>query len=288
MKKIDHPVFEVVVTKSGPASILNKELNEVMHSQEGPWHEANALYVEQSQLRKKLSITGEELVIFDVGLGAASNALAALVCAKELGAQSRALRVISFERDLGLLSFALEHSSRFPHFKGYEEILKTLLNDKRWSQDNISWELREGDFYDLIDHEKHKAHIIFFDPYSPKVNNDMWGAQVFKKLRAKSRESFEGGTVLYTYSRATRIRSALIKAGFYVGYGNPTGFKTETTEASTVYENLKSPVGQEWIDRYFRSDVRYPDDCDFKDRSNFDETICHYRDKLIQLNLFKK
>ena len=115
-----HPLFEIVTTTAGAVSIRNKALNEIMHNPVGPWAEANSLYIDQSKLEDRLRETSEEeLVLFDVGLGAAANALAALHCAARIPGRSRVLKLISFERDLELLRFALQNSSKFAHFSGF-------------------------------------------------------------------------------------------------------------------------------------------------------------------------
>ena len=170
---MNHPLFEIVKTTAGAISIRNKLVNEIMHNPVGPWVEANSLYISQSNLKELLSKTeAPELVVFDVGLGAAANALATLHCARSIG-NPRKLRLISFERDLELLKYALTHADRFEHFRGYEEILENFLEAKSWTDANISWELRHGDFLDLIDQEQHQADLVFYDPYSPLVNVDM-------------------------------------------------------------------------------------------------------------------
>ncbi len=79
---MSHPLFEIVTTTLGVTSIRHKIVDEIMHNPVGPWAEANALYIEQSKLGQRLAAPGEELILFDVGLGAAANALAALHCAK--------------------------------------------------------------------------------------------------------------------------------------------------------------------------------------------------------------
>src|SRR5688572_17471064 len=103
MKHQGHPLFEIVTTTAGAISIRNKQVNEIMHNPVGPWVEANALYIDQSHLRERLIEAPEEFVIFDVGLGAAANSLAALACIKSLGPKSRPVRIVSFERELELL-----------------------------------------------------------------------------------------------------------------------------------------------------------------------------------------
>lgn len=275
------PLFEVVTTTAGAVSIRNNAVNEIMHNPVGPWAEANALYIDQSNLRSLLDgASREEFVLFDVGLGAAANALSALACANSLGVNLRPLRIVSFERDLELLRFALENARHFDHFRGYEEALATLLEKHEWSEGRIRWVLREGDFLECIEREIERPHLIFFDPYSPKVNQDMWTTACFEKIRRVCREPHEGGTSLFTYSQATRIRTALLKAGFQVGYGLPTGLKEATTQAATDRSLLRSPLGPEWFERWRKSHVRYPFDCRPEDEPAVDEFIRNFQSSL--------
>ncbi len=258
---MNHPLFEIVTTTLGVVSIRNKELNEIMHNPVGPWAEANALYVTQSDLRERLmKDLDTELVIFDVGLGAAANALAALHCAKETPG-ARPLRIVSFERELELLRYALKHAAQFAHFAGFTEAIETLLDKGEWSEGKISWELRHGDFRKLIENEKYKPHLIFFDPYSSKVNREMWSVECFKSLRAKSREAADGGTMLYTYSQATPVRVAILAGGFYLGHGHASGPKEETTIAASVLSDLEKPMGATWFGRWERSHLQIPFEC---------------------------
>lgn len=273
----NHPLFEIVTTTAGAVSIRNKVVNEIMHNPVGPWVEANTLYIDQSRLRERLTDgTQSEFVIFDVGLGAAANSLAALACIFSLGEKSRPVRIVSFERDLDLLRFALEHASHFHHFTGFESILEELLEKQCWTNGKITWELRHGDFLDLITIEPHHAHLIFYDPYSPKMNEDMWTTGCFQLLREKSCDADEGGAALYTYTRATRVRVAMIAAGFFVGFGAATGLKNETTEASTDLRLLRSPVEKVWFDRWRRSHLRHPFDCKPEQIAVFDQIVEDY------------
>ncbi|MEZ4815463.1 MAG: MnmC family methyltransferase [Bdellovibrionota bacterium] len=250
-------IFEVVTTTTGATSIRNKRLNETMHNPVGPWLEANSLYIEQSSLRERLSSNlNQELVIFDVGLGAAANSLAAIHCARSLK-KHRPLRIVSFERDLDLLRFALEKSKNFEHFYGYEGAIESLLKNSVWNSDYITWELRHGDFVSLIEKESQLADIVFYDPYSPNVNTEMWTLSLFQKLKQKCRVS-EEGALLLTYSKATPVRVALLCSGFYVGAGCGTGEKDETTIAATKKDLLANPFSDRWFTRWKNSSVPYP------------------------------
>lgn len=281
---MSHPLFEVVTTTAGAISIRNKLVNEIMHNPVGPWAEANALYIEQSSLREILALGGTEpLVLFDVGLGAAANALAVLACLDGVGENSRPLHMVSFERDMELLRFALDHAAQFEHFRGYEPALEAILEKGQWQSPKLHWELRVGDFLEEVDKEHARPHLIFFDPYSPKVNQEMWGSRCFRKIRALSRAAEESGTSLYTYSQATRIRVAMIEAGFFVGKGASTGLKEETTQASTDFKLLKSPLGAHWHSRWQKSHIRYPFDCMGRDSEQaVDAAVDEYMRRISQ------
>lgn len=270
--KLKSSDFEIVTTTTGAISIRNIKVNEIMHNPVGPWVEANSLYINQSRLKERLlETTSEPLIIFDVGLGAATNAIAAMTCARK-----RPLRIVSFERDLNLLKFALLHAEKFDYFSGYEPAISDILAHGRSQSSDLLWEVRHGDFLETISNEIQRPHLIFFDPYSPRVNNDMWTMACFKKIRKKCREEHEGGTSLFTYSLATRIRVALIAAGFFVGYGKPTGEKTQTTEAATVRSMLNSPLDKMWFERWQRSDSRYPFDCNPENQAEVDKIVENY------------
>jgi tRNA U34 5-methylaminomethyl-2-thiouridine-forming methyltransferase MnmC len=262
-------LFEVVTTTTGATSIRNKKINEIMHNPVGPWLEANQLYIEQSNLKQHLLVnTDKELVIYDVGLGAAANAIATLHAIKNT---ERPVRLISFERDLELLHFALEHSKDLKYLAGYEDIIHALLNKKSWTSQNINWELHHGDFLDHIETVSHRCHLIYYDPYSPKQNESMWTTACFKKLRNKCQDQAQ----LYSYSQATTIRVALLEAGFFVGYGQPTGLKTNTTQAATRLEDLKTPLDERWLQRWKRSQTPFPIDC--KNESQLKELILNHK-----------
>lgn len=248
-------LFEIVKTTFGVTSIRNNQVNETMHAPLGPWREANELYIEQSKLKQRLEQNkDDEFVIYDVGLGAAANALAAIHCAKQ---SSRPMRLISFEIDMRLLQFAREHSEEFDHFKGYEKAIDSILVYKIWRDDNLVWELFEGDFLNCIDEVTHKCHLVFYDPYSSTQNQEMWTTDCFKKLRGKCHDD----ATFFNYSQATPVRAALLQAGFFVGYGKSIGYKEATTQAACRLEDLDQPLDERWFQRWSRSGNPLPPFC---------------------------
>jgi queuine tRNA-ribosyltransferase len=249
--------FEIVATKIGVTSIRNIDLNEIMHNPVGPIVEAQKLYIEQSRLRERLedeNIT-TPLVLFDVGLGAAGNTLAALEVLEQLSvtrSTHRKLQIISFEEDLTLLEFALANKEHFELVNKYSKTLEHLLKNHEVQSDKFSWHLKVGSFLESVNSLKFSPEIIFHDPYSPRSNPEMWSYYCFRKL-FKLAVNAATPTHLVTYSRATPVRVAMLAAGFFVGVGSSSGLKDETTEASTDYKLLREPFGARWFERWSRS-----------------------------------
>ena len=218
--------FELKRQPSGPLAVRDREFGETMHPGGGPWAEANGLYVAGAGLPTLLTGTPNPaaagpLVVFDVGLGAGANALAAIARREELarrGGSPRPLAVISFEADPEALRFALAHAGQLGYLLGHEAKVEALLRDGRWEEpEALIWEVRWGDFPRLIGEEPQRADAIFFDPFSPRVNPDMWSVPTLEATYRCRRPG--AATRLFTYSTALGVRAALLLAGFFVGAG---------------------------------------------------------------------
>ncbi len=134
----------------------------------------------------------------------------------------RNLRIVSFERELELLRFALEHADQFDHFAPFIPAIQTLLETGQWTDGHLSWELREGDFREMILKETYRPHLIYFDPYSSKKNREMWTVDCFKSMRAISRED---GTCSLLIRRRRRFGWPFWPGDFFLGKGPASGPK---------------------------------------------------------------
>ena len=250
--------FELVTLRNGSRAVRHLGHGEVMHPSVGPWKEALGLYVEQPRLAERLRQPGAPLVIHDVGLGAATNAVAALTCARELGAERRRpLEVVSFEVDLAPLRLALADPAGFPFLQPFRAAAEALMRDGVWESEGLRWRLHLGDAVPFLDGALPVADLVYFDPFSPASNPDMWTEGVLARVRRHCREDGEGALLL-TYSAATPTRVTLLLAGFFVGAGAATGTKGETTVAATRRESLASPLAERWLERWKRSSSRAP------------------------------
>ena len=249
--------FELVTLRNGARAVRHLGHGEVMHPATGPWQEAQRLYVEQPRLAERLSTPGEPLVIHDVGLGAATNAVAALTCARALGdARQRDLELVSFEVDLAPLRLALADAEGFSFLQPFREAAEALMREGQWEAPGIRWRLRLGDARGHLE-ALPRADLVFFDPFSPASNPEMWTVPVLQRVRAACREDGPGALLL-TYSAATPTRVTLLLAGFFVGAGLSTGTKGETTVGATRREALEAPLGERWLERWRRSSARAP------------------------------
>lgn len=250
--------FELVTLRNGARAVRHLVHGEVMHPSIGPWQEAQALYVAQSGLSEKLQQPGAPLCVWDVGLGAGTNAVAALTCARGLGsAQRRALQVVSFEVDLAPLRLALSDPEGFPFLQPFASAAEQLAEKNSYRSGLLRWDLHLGDAALLWQQAWEPADIVFFDPFSPSSNPGLWTPSAFAQLRTHAREEGDGCT-LFTYSAATPTRVSLLLGGFYVGVGSATGMKTETTAAATRRALLSQPLDQRWLNRWERSSSKAP------------------------------
>ena len=255
--------YRLVRLRNGACSVRALAEAETFHPGIGPAREAEALYVRQLHLPERVRETSGEFVIWDVGLGAAANALTVIRLVREgLKGKPAQLRLISFDLTTNAVAFALEHGAELGYVTGYESALAKLIeNHSTKFKDgllNIEWTLEPGNFPSLISrssrgNEAHSEkpeispHAILFDPHSPKKNPAMWTAPLFADLFR--RLDPQRPCMLATFTRSTMARVALLLGGFFVGVGHPSGLKEETTVAANRLDLLDEPLDCRWLER---------------------------------------
>jgi len=254
----DVPRFQIVTTSSGAPAVLDRTVGEVMHPVIGATAESERLYVQQSRLRERLAAAGPPLVLFDVGLGAAANALAALRAARELVGGGRRLEVVSFERELGALELAASDEGARQLGLDAPDLraARALLATGRHEEPRLVWRLVPGNLLATLPAERAEAELVFWDPFSPRHDGSLWSVAAFTALRRRCADRAS----LFTYSTATQVRSALLLAGFYVGAGDASGPKGQTTSATTHLADLAQPLDRRWLERLQRSSAPWPAD----------------------------
>ena len=275
--------YQLVQLANGEKTLFSAGYGEKMHPGLGPQAEAELLYVRQLKICERLQNHPGEFVIWDIGLGAAANAIAVLRATRDISGQ---LRLVSFDNTRAPLEFALKNSAALGYLGGYENQIAELLQERRVTFENaklsVKWDFQLGDFpawlaTEPVGRASPRAgfigspaaradacptgvvpppHAILFDAFSPAKNPAMWTLPVFENLFLALDPAQP--CALTTYSRSTLLRTTLLLAGFFVGVGHATGLKEETTIAANTLALIAEPLNLRWLERALRSDSAEP------------------------------
>ncbi|MFQ3577632.1 MAG: tRNA guanosine(34) transglycosylase Tgt [Verrucomicrobiia bacterium] len=263
--------YAVHIAREGFGSIVHRASGEIMHSRVAPMEEARRVYVEQCGLAKLLKAgSRERVVLWDVGLGAGANAMAAIECYEREapGGELASLAIVSFENDLDSLRLAFRNNDYFPYLRHSAPagLLKTgFWQSKR--HPGLSWRLEQGDFYELAERTEPRPDVIFYDLFSGKTHREAWAWPAFQLLW---RISQGRPVVLCTYTCSTASRAGFLLAGFWVAKGVPTGDKEETSvvltpeAAHASWQWLSKP----WLEKWARSTAPLPPGIEFLDQND--------------------
>jgi queuine tRNA-ribosyltransferase len=279
--------YEVHTAFEGFASIRHVSSGEIMHSRNEPMDEARALYVEQAFLSERVrvpdpALEAEPLVIWDVGLGAAANVMAAIQCyeAEARRGPVRPMRILSFENDLDSLRLAFRHAEKFTYLRHSGPAW--ILREGRWESKEfpgLTWELLEGDFLQSLDQAPVPPEVIFYDMFSSKTCWDQWTVELFRRLFAACKGR---GAELFTYTCSTASRVAMLASGFHVARGRCSGEKQETTIAFTPeawaggYPSRHEVLGADWLAKWRRSAAQFPASLPEAEREAFGRLIAEH------------
>ena len=248
--------FELVTLANGVTSLRSVGNGQTFHPVVGPVAEAQAVHLAGTRLVERANACAAGgFTIWDVGLGAAANATVAIasLAAGYHGASD--LRLLSFDRTFGALDFALVHARELGYPLAYLESLRSIRREGEcaiplaMSFATLHWSACVADFSELMSGSRAlpAPHAIFFDPYSPAVNREMWTLELFRALWGRLRADVP--CLLTTYTRSTAVRVTLLLAGFHVGIGHSTGEKNETTIAANDVGLLERPLGRDWLEK---------------------------------------
>lgn len=206
--------MKLIKTKDGSYTAFSKAVNEHYHTVSGAIEEAfekhvNALGIEN----------GIHILDFCFGLG--YNSIAA--CKDHAN-----LQIIGLENDIKIIEAMKDIEipevlkTEFDFFRNIAKNLDVTDNN------NNRIQILLGDALQKIDELPNKYFDkIFFDPFSPKKQPEMWSEEIFQKIYNK----MKNGAKLSTYSCAKQVRKNMISAGFKVTDGPVVGRRSPATIA---------------------------------------------------------
>lgn len=237
------PGYKIVTLPNGENTLKSLTRNETYHNCGGPLQEATTLHISQNLISERCR-GKRKFVIWDVGLGAAGNAIAALHALEGCEAE---VEIHSFDISTNAAEFALSEAESLSYLKPYRAALQELIEKGSVElAPNRKWIFHREDFCHSLDRtDLPPANAVFYDPYSPATNREMWTLDLFTKLRKLVSED----CTLTSYSRSTAVRVTLLLAGFLVGIGRSIENKAETTVAATNAALLDRPLGKKFLER---------------------------------------
>ncbi len=252
--------YRIEVHPAGLGRIVQISSGEAMHPMADPRVEARELYVEGTGLALELETAVAPITVWDVGMGAATNAMAAIEALERAWGlnPAAALRIVSFERDLDPMRLVTDHPHSFPHVKHRAPHLLLESGEYRSPCGRLQWQLVPGEFESTAFLQSSPPDIVFYDPFSSKTDAPLWHWRFLEKLRL----SWVGRAVrAANYSNSTAHRASVLAAGFWLESGPPSARRPDTSiwiteEAASQSTRL---LGREWLERWGRSSAPAPE-----------------------------
>ncbi len=216
--------YDLVLTKDGTYTLHSTEFGESMHSVSGAYEEALLKHVYPSGI---LDSPATSKSVLDIGFGLGYNVLALLSEIDRKGPDA-SFDVVSFEKDRSLITLMDQIVFNDRRDDIYKLIRQAFAKgEAQWKSTDVK--ILFGDAREIIKGiGDAKFDAVFFDPFSPAKNPELWSVEFFREIH----RAMGGSGILTTYSSAVQARAALIEAGFYIGKGPSVGGKREGTIAA--------------------------------------------------------
>ncbi|WP_022850310.1 tRNA (5-methylaminomethyl-2-thiouridine)(34)-methyltransferase MnmD [Limisalsivibrio acetivorans] len=209
-----------VLTGDGSLSYYSKEYKQSYHARSiGAYTESLHKYVVTTDIVSRLKTGNVRLLDICLGLGA--NLAVTLEECEKAGAKG-SLEITSVEKDPSLVQLILDNKGFWP-LRGYS-LLRELLMEGRVR--NYGLDVAVGDAVNTFKRLKPPFDIVYFDPFSKRMNPEMWTPEVFGDMYRLLGDK----GMLVTYSSGKGVRRDLQEAGFAVSDipRLPNGFQSGT------------------------------------------------------------
>lgn len=230
-----------IKTEDGSYTLFSERFKEPYHSvTAGAFTEAIEKFCKPCRVREKAERGIVNLLDVCFGLGYNSVAFISEVLSQNPEAR---VRIVSFEVDISVIETSADID--WGKFNRWKWILKQALQNRICErgilvlssgnrQISLKIFITEGREFlkNFSGKYKNFADAVFHDPFSPKVNPELWTYEFFREIR----KLIKSDGILATYSSSTAVRKALYMAGFGVKEGVAVGRKSKSTVASPLFK----------------------------------------------------
>jgi tRNA U34 5-methylaminomethyl-2-thiouridine-forming methyltransferase MnmC len=228
---IDGAELLIQVTDDDSRTLIRADSNVAYHSASGAASETSHVYLGNSAVGNRLQ-AGKPTAVLEIGFGTGLGLLMTLDAAFAAGTP---LRYESVEYEL--LSPEILSRLQLGRFLRHPQLVDALLGwldslgprvpagRYRWQAgDRQTLWLIHGDVREIDFSNTQPVDAIYFDPFAPSENPDLWKPDFLKLMR--SLLNTDGRLVTYAVSR--EVRNSFAKAGFQVQrVSGPPGGKRE-------------------------------------------------------------
>lgn len=195
---------------------VSRRYGDVYFSNEGGLDEARHVFLAGNGLAERLA-QADRITVGETGFGSGLNFLALWQLWERAAPAGSHLHFFSVEKHpLAAEDMARIHAL-FPEIARYGEELRANLplpvpgfHRIRLAGGRILLTLMYGDALDMLRAQEAQADAWFLDGFAPRLNPDLWSAELAREIRRLSRH----GATAATFSTSTSTQEALSAAGF--------------------------------------------------------------------------
>lgn len=232
--------YKVLITEDGSPTLWSENYKEACHSLAGANKETDLYYIQGCKIAERAAIYSP-LCILEIGFGLGVGYERTLKELNEKAPQSEFF-YLSVEQDETLLTWSQQRipstsSSNYPSRQNlqkgfFAEIpcwrnktsageLVVLIGEARECMATLEKKFQEGGMRPAF-------HAIYQDAFSPLKNAELWTVEWFTTLQSLAHLD----CILSTFSASSRMRKALVEAGWKVHEGERMGSKRASTYAT--------------------------------------------------------
>ena len=198
---------KIITTEDGSSSIFLPAFNEQYHSLHGAVQESKHVFMKMGWT--PVAEKQNEISILEIGFGTGLNAWLVL----EETQKDPAKKV--FFTSLEAYPVSLDLASQL-NFTSEKQELFLSLHEAEWEKEFLPDSnfilLKKKIKLEDFDAPENSYDLVFFDAFSPRVQPELWTADVFSKLFL----AMKAGGKLVTYCSKGEVRRNMIAAGFSV------------------------------------------------------------------------